>query len=405
MPKPGDSILPELKKGRCQVYVSVGYREFHKGGKRLSSFSFTSTFQGMQLEYVVKTMNFESIRRIFTNLHDRERVVHSRETPYDQSISDEELMALVKHIHEERVEGLKELIQISAKLGLKPDIDSCHKLGMVFLHNGMSREAVAELQLALEIDADSAPLLNHLGLAYLQSALFPEAENAFQRAVLLKPEYPDLHNNLGLALLKSSKFASARQEFEQALKLHQNYAEAYFNFGLCLLSGAVAESGMAAESREQMQQHLLRAIELNPAFNNEYYKVAQSYLAKDQLQEARQALIEAKTSVASQTGSEIYHEFYLRLKYGEEGVDRRATERYIAKLEGMLEKNPNFVDIRNDLGVAYLIQCRFLFNRAIGEFKKALTINPNYAKAQKNLKLAENEGKGFLILLRAILYF
>jgi len=33
----------------------------------------------------------------------------------------------------------------------------------------------------------------------------------------------------------------------------------------------------------------------------------------------------------------------------------------------------------------------------------AKKIDPNYKKAKDNLKLAENEGKGFLILLRALL--
>lgn len=354
---------------------------------------------------MVKTMNFESIRRIIVNLHDPERVVHTREIAYDPALADEQLMGLVRRSHEERVEGLKELIRISAKLALKPDVDSSHKLGMVLLHNGMVEEAVVELRRALELDPQSAPLLNHLGLAYLQGARFQDAEREFQRAVQLKPQYPDLHNNLGLAYLKSEKFAQAQAEFQEALKFHPNYAEAHFNLGLCLLSKAAAESKFGEDSKGQMQEHLARAVDINPNFNNEYYKVAQNYAAKDQLQEARQALIEAKTSVTAQNGSELYQEFYLRLKYGEEGVDRRATERYIAKLEELLDKSPNFVDVRNDLGVAYLIQCRFLFNRAISEFKRALTINPNYAKAQKNLKLAENEGKGFLILLRAILYF
>lgn len=371
----------------------------------MSSFSFSTAIHGKSQDYVVKSTNFESIRRIITNLNDRDRVINSREIPYDPKLPDEALMALVKRTHEERVENLKELFRISVKLEQKPDLESNQKLGKVFLHNGLSKEALEEFKRALVLDDKNASVLCNLGLAYIQDEAYAEAEKTFRNAIALRPTYPDLHNHLALALMRLGQFDQAMQEFDTAVTLHPGYAEAHFNIALCVLFKPAPEGRLTEVVKAVVQRHLAQAVELNAYFNNEYYKVAQNYLAKDQIAEARQALIEAKTSVSSQTGSEIYHEFYLRLKFGDEGVDRRATERYILKLEELLEKNPKYVDVHNDLGVAYLIQCRFLFNRAITEFKHALSINPEYAKAQKNLKLAENEGKGFLILLRAILYF
>lgn len=371
----------------------------------MSSFSFSTVIHGKAQDYTVKSMNFESIHRIIININDRDRVINTREYSYDAGLQDEELMFQVKRAHEDRVEGIKGLLRISGKLEQKSELDSNQKLGLVFLNNGMGREALEEFQRALRLEPQNAPLLNHLGLAHMLEEEFEPAEQAFRKAVALKSNYPDLHNNLGLALFRSGKCSEAQHEFETALSLHAGYAEAHFNLGLCMLCEAIDAKALSPENKNVLLKHLARAAELNSYFLNEYFKVAQTYIAKDQLSEARQALIEAKTSVSSQTGSEIYHEFYLRLKYGDEGVDRKATEHYISRLEEILDKNPNFVDIHNDLGVAYLIQCRFLFNRAINEFKRALSINPEYAKAQKNLKLAENEGKGFLILLRAILYF
>ena len=43
------------------------------------------------------------------------------------------------------------------------------------------------------------------------------------------------------------------------------------------------------------------------------------------------------------------------------------------------------------------------FLQALSEFNKALEINPAFEKALKNKKLVENDGKEFLMLLRAIL--
>ncbi len=371
----------------------------------MSGFSFSTTIQGIERDYTIRSMNFESIRKIIINLNERDHVINTQEIPYNPNQGDEELMAMVKRLHEERVEVFRELLKISKKLEKKPDANSNYKLGGIFLKNGMGKEAVAEFKRALMLDPDKAPLLNHLGVALILEEKYGEAIKNFQRAIEIKSTYPDIHNNLALAFLRTENYSEAIVELEKSLEIHPKYAEAQFNMGLCLVSQAAVKGKLDDEEKEKVNMHLSQAIEINTGFNNEYYKIAEGYLAKERFKEARQALVEARTAVLSQSGSEIYHEFYLRLKYGEEGVDRKSTERYISKLEDVLERHPNYVDIHNDLGVAYLIQCRFLFTRAINEFKKALAINSDYAKAKKNLKLAENEGKGFLILLRAILYF
>ncbi len=371
----------------------------------MSGFSFSTTIQGIERDYTIRSVNFESIRKIIINLNDRDRVINTQEIPYNPNQEDEELMEMVKRLHEERVEVFRELLKISKKLEKKPDANSNYKLGGIFLKNGMGKEAIAEFKRAIKLEPDKAPILNHLGVALMLEEKFGEAIKSFQRAIEMKPTYPDIHNNLALAFLRTENYAEALIGLEKALEIHPRYAEAQFNLGLCLVSQAAVNGKLDEEDKEKVSMHLSKAVELNAGFNNEYYKIAEGYLVKARFKEARQALVEARTAVLSQSGSEIYHEFYLRLKYGEEGVDRKSTERYISKLEDILEKHPKYVDIHNDLGVAYLIQCRFLFTRAINEFKKALTMNPDYAKAKKNLKLAENEGKGFLILLRAILYF
>jgi len=371
----------------------------------LSGFSFSTSIHSREFDYNIRTVNFDSIHRIVINVNDKDRVLHTQEVPYDDRMSDAELMAYVKRKHEERVETLQEMMKISTKLETSPEADSNHKLGLVFLNNGLGREAIAEFKRALNLDPDNAPILNHLGLALTLEKRYGEAIQSFKKALELKPAYPDIHNNFGMVYLQVDNYAEALKEFGQALAVNPRYAEAHFNTGLCLAAQATASPELAAPNRELALQHLNQALANNASLNSEYFKIAMSYILKGQFMEARQALVETKTHISNQNGSQIYHEFYLRLKYGEEGVDRKATEHYIAKLEDLLEEHPNYVDIHNDLGVAYLIQCRFLFNRAIKEFKRALAINPNYNQAKKNLKLAENEGKGFLILLRAILYF
>ena len=95
--------------------------------------------------------------------------------------------------------------------------------------------------------------------------------------------------------------------------------------------------------------------------------------------------------------------FYLKFMYGGKGLDNDIIKKYEDKLELALEVHNDFADIWNNLGIIHLIQCRNLFLQALSEFKRALEINPGFDKARKNKKLVENDGKEFLILLRAIL--
>jgi tetratricopeptide (TPR) repeat protein len=78
-------------------------------------------------------------------------------------------------------------------------------------------------------------------------------------------------------------------------------------------------------------------------------------------------------------------------------------EEYIDLMDSKIEKYPHYPDLRNALGKAYLVKIRALLNAARKQFKKALELNPEYLEARKNLELIENELKGFILFLRAIL--
>ncbi len=96
-------------------------------------------------------------------------------------------------------------------------------------------------------------------------------------------------------------------------------------------------------------------------------------------------------------------EFYLKFMFGELDDDNQTLDYYIETLEHVLADNPNYADLRHSLGVAYLLRGWQCFSKATGEFEKAVDINPYYEKAKKKLKLMQNDGRGLLILLRAIL--
>jgi hypothetical protein len=54
------------------------------------------------------------------------------------------------------------------------------------------------------------------------------------------------------------------------------------------------------------------------------------------------------------------------------------------------------------LAVAYTLMGRFIHSKAIQEYQEALKINPQFERAKKSLKLAENEFRGFDALVKVI---
>ena len=95
--------------------------------------------------------------------------------------------------------------------------------------------------------------------------------------------------------------------------------------------------------------------------------------------------------------------FYLEFMYGEKGRDIDTISTYVERLEYVLSEHPEYADVHNNLGIGYLIQCRTLFQQALHHFQKAYTLNPDFERARNNYKLAKNDGKGLVILLRALL--
>ena len=103
------------------------------------------------------------------------------------------------------------------------------------------------------------------------------------------------------------------------------------------------------------------------------------------------------------THTSINSEFYLKFLFAGLDKDIDALNNYIQTIEHTLSKHFDYADLHQSLGIAYLIKAWHFFAKAIEEFKDAVEINPSYTKAVKSLKLTENEGRGILLLLRAIL--
>lgn len=130
----------------------------------------------------------------------------------------------------------------------------------------------------------------------------------------------------------------------------------------------------------------------------------EQHIDRSEFEKAIHLLVNQRERLFPQdTSGLISTSFYLKFMYDGVNLTEREIRQYEQELKDAIKVKPEYADLWNSLGVVHLIQCRNLFLQALNEFDCALEINPSYEKAMKNKKLVENDGKEFLILLRAIL--
>lgn len=325
-----------------------------------------------------------------------------------QDSESEALKNQLSQLHREMMTEIELLYYIAEKVRSINHPGSNNKLGLVFIKHNLFEEAIDQFQLAVEKQPDFLEALNNLGLAYLLTRNYANAISTFTKGIGLNKEFADLYNNLGYCHYELMQYTAAIQMFEKAVEINPDYAEAQFNLGQAylkvVLDGAHDASLPAAEELlRKGQAHLMIAAEILPPTHIKYFDSVNECLASGELAEAFEYLDVLKNNISNRFEVDFENEFYLKFMFGGKGKDDKFIAEYTQTLQATIEKYPNYADLRNNLGIVYLIQCRNLFLKALDEFRKALKLNPNFKRAEKNLKLAENDGKGFLILLRAIL--
>jgi len=357
----------------------------------------------------VQTAFSEGTGTIVSQIFDNGRVVDKLEATLESGETNElALPRKLKAVHQEMISEMEMLFFIADKVQQVKHPVSSNKLGLVFLSKNLFDDAIEQFHKAIELDKDYIEAHKNLGMALVLKMDYPAAEESLRRAAKLAPKYADLYYFLGAAQLEQKKYEIALQSFDTALEHNPSYYEAHFNlarlFLRTLVEGIDQSYLPSATARAKRSvEHLIRAVEGFASCRTPRLEKAIQLVEQGAFAQAQDELEALRQESPIEIENLFEHEFYLKFMYGGKGKDDAFIQKYAESLRAAIQEYPHYADLHNNLGVAYLIQCRNLFLRALEEFRQAIKINPGYKRAEKNLKLAENDGKGFLILLRAIL--
>ena len=355
----------------------------------------------------IQTQYLEPSEKVVTNVFDSGKVVFSKGVDV-KNLTVSDIKHHVNQLHKNTITDLELIYYIAEKVHKIRHCASTNKLGIVFLKRNLFDEAIGEFRTAIEIDPDFTEAYNNLGYTLLKQQLYEEAIDAFARGIKTDGNYADLHYNLGSAYLLKQEYGDAIRELNKAIEINEDYVAALLKLCSAYLESITSEiqdDGLSPipERMEKVKQLLMTVQSREVFFKPQGIDIIFEHVENNNIPEAVKILEKAGHEFPDFMDKFLESEFYLKFMFGGKGKDDDFIHDYAEQLRQALDKYPGYADLRNHLGICYLIQCRNLFLSALEEFREALKINPEFKKAEKNLKLAENDGKGFLILLRAIL--
>ncbi|MBI4162014.1 MAG: tetratricopeptide repeat protein [Acidobacteria bacterium] len=156
--------------------------------------------------------------------------------------------------------------------------------GVRLYKEGNHREAIVRLREASGISLNSFMAHFYLGLTYNALRRYGEAIAPLQLSLDLQPDHIQAHIALGNAFLKQGDIPEARAEFLRALNLQQDYAPALE--GLGRLHESTGEDAVAIDYYE-------RAVRINAAFPDSYTSLGDLYLRLGRTEEGIRLFLEA----------------------------------------------------------------------------------------------------------------
>jgi tetratricopeptide (TPR) repeat protein len=354
--------------------------------------------------YHVETYAEPKFFKVISQVFKSGKILEMKEHPYDENITEKSLLAMIQSIHNRQIDGLSHLLHLAEKVRKELQAAAFNRIGELFLKKGFYQDAQRSFEEAIKSDQNLTDAHRNLGTIFKKLGYVDRAIAQFTRALYLAPNNADYYLDLGLAYIEKDMYDEAFKELKKAININNDYADAYFNLGLLILKEKVVKQKPPNEQDVQAVKFNFKSASiLDSRYQVKQYHEACNLLLENDYAEALKLFDKFKSGMQKIDVHEFISDFELFSKFSDLRGTPITIDEYLDKMNTKIEKYPIYADLRNALGKAYLIKIRSLFDAAVKQFKKALEINPEYGEVKNNLELLENETKGFILFLRAIL--
>ncbi len=369
----------------------------------MESFRLNSKVASDDREYLIQTVNDASSHKIRSTIFSNGQMLETFEEEFVPNIQQEELLELVKTTHNERREEVEQLFERFEEAVQSDDYELVNCLGVALMYKRMFAEAETLFRHAVSLKEDADEAYCDLGQVLFLTGDMAGATQAFETCVKLNPDFADYRNFLGEAYLESRSCKAAMAELDRAVDLNVYYGDAYYNKALAYILNSITREDfkLFSEAGDKVPEMLERAVVICPEFKCAEFETGKTLLADGDL-EGGFAKLRAAREKKRQARRREFANIYLKFLLYADRIDEKILTRRIKSLKDAISRNPHYPDLHYDLAVAYTLMGRFIHSKAIQEYKEALKINPEYDRAKRSLRLAENEFRGFEALVKAI---
>ncbi|MFA4946951.1 MAG: tetratricopeptide repeat protein [Candidatus Krumholzibacteriia bacterium] len=327
------------------------------------------------------------------------------QTAIDGKGAPDDVRRATKEAHLENKQKFMLILGVSERIRSSEDPKPHLKIAQALFKRHLYQEAIQEAQKAIKKGNKDSLSSMIVGESYYEMGDFERAFEATRAGIEVTPDYPDMHNLLGKVYLKQQKCKPAIECFKRAIELNLYYGESYLNLARAYLLNTIVKEDyeLSRELESTFLSNLERAEQLDPYLMHDRLEEARS-LFREKDYDGAYGILESAKQLSARGGiDDIILDLYMMLLYDGEEFQEGEIERYLDRVREIVDQNPTFADGYNSLGILYTAKCKIYMDRASKAFRKALEINTNYQKAQKNLRLSENDRQGIFILLKALL--
>ncbi len=300
------------------------------------------------------------------------------------------------------------------------EIEAYYRVGKLLSGEERFEEAIAVLQRALVADPEYKDTYNVLGGIYTMLGRHDEAIAMDRRYVVLAPDLPNAYDSLGLGYQCAGRYEQAIAEYNRAITINPEFEVAVVHLGNCYF-----QRGRYRDAMNQYERYLrIAPSEIERARGYRY--IATVYLKSGDIRRAEQVarreanlfagLALSPLTIALERGDpktaeRLKEKFFERYPYTNRGMryplryrsfydgsialeSGRAQDAIAHFKEALLHAPPGWeIDSLEDcLANAYLTLGQF--DDCIAEYRRVLSLNPNYPLAHYHLAEAyERKGE------------
>jgi tetratricopeptide (TPR) repeat protein len=141
--------------------------------------------------------------------------------------------------------------------------------GTAYYILGNYRQAIEDLNRAIEIKPGYADAYYNRGLTYHDLHNYKQAIEDYSRAIEIKPAYAEAYNDRGVAYNELGNYRQAIEDLNRAIEIKPDFAEAYYNRG-------IAYNGLG--NYRQAIEDFSRAITIKPGYAEAYNNKGAAYI-------------------------------------------------------------------------------------------------------------------------------